>query len=126
MRIDRNPVVVYGNVNSPQQAIHRSCDELYDKISREKGGAPQLLMFIIRGKSSIMYEIVKQYADTVKGVQSQVIDGFNAQRKGGDRSYHANLLLKVNTKLGGTTVTLQTAVTGKNVPTVLASKRIDQ
>ena len=78
MRINGNPVVAYGNVNVPQQAIHRSCDELYDKTNRDKGGAPQLLMLINRGKSPIMYEIVKQYVDTVKGVQSQVIDAFNA------------------------------------------------
>jgi hypothetical protein len=118
MKIDRNPTVVYGNANAPQQAIHRSCDALYEKISREKGGQPQLLVFIIRGKSPILYEIVKLYADTVRGIPSQVIDGFNAQRKGGDRAYHANLLLKVNTKIGGTTITLQTPFTSKNMPTV--------
>src|SRR5579862_182425 len=118
MKIDRTPVVTYGNPNAPQQTINQSCDELYQKIGREKGGPPQLLMFIIGGRSSFTYEMVKLYADTVRGIPSQAIDGFNAQRKGGDRAYHANLLLKVNAKIGGTTVTLQTPVSGAKIPTV--------
>lgn len=120
MRIDYNPVVTYGNFNAPQQSIHRDCDELYNRIQRTKGGLPEMLFFVIRGKSAIIYEHVKQYCDNVRGIQSQAMDGLNVIRKGGDRSYHANLLLKVNTKLGGTTVALETNFTDANNPTVLS------
>jgi Piwi domain len=118
MKIDRNPVVLYGNFNAPQQAVHRSCDELYTKIEREKGGPPELLMFMIKGKGAIFYEMIKHYCDTIRGVQSQAVESFNAQKKGGDRAFHANLLLKINTKLGGTTVALQTPFTDSKAPTV--------
>jgi Piwi domain len=118
MTIDRKPVVDYGNFNAPQQAVHAACETLYKRVEREKGGPPEMLMFIIKGKSAIMYEHVKQFCDNVRGVQSQVMDSFNVQRKGSDRSYHANLLLKVNTKLGGTTVALQASLTGQDHPTV--------
>lgn len=118
MRIDRNPVIDYGNFNASQQSIHRDCEGLYNRIQREKSGAPELLMFIIKGKNTVIYEHVKQFCDTLKGVQSQAVDGFNVQKKGGDRAYHANLLLKVNTKLGGTTVSLKKNFTDKSRPTV--------
>jgi hypothetical protein len=118
MSIDRNPVITYGNFNAPLGAVHRSCEELYNRVAREKGGAPELLMFFIKGKSPIMYEHIKSYCDTVRGVQSQAVDSFNAMKKGGDRAFHANLLLKVNSKLGGMTVTLSSPVTNSSVPTV--------
>ena len=121
MRIDRNPVIDYGNFNAPQQSIHRDCENLYNRVQREKGGPPELLMFVIKGKNSVVYEHIKQFCDNVKGVQSQALDGFNVQRKGGERAYHANLLLKVNTKLGGTTVTLKQNFTDKARPTVCHS-----
>jgi hypothetical protein len=118
MNIDRNPSVTYGNFNAPQASVHRSCEELYNRVQKEKGGPPEMLMFFIKGKSAIMYEHIKQYCDTIKGIQSQVVDSFNAQKKGGDRAFHANLLLKMNSKLGGTTVTLQTPLVGPGFPTV--------
>jgi len=118
MSIDRAPVVTYGNFNAPLNAVHRSCEELYTRVAKEKGGPPELLMFFIKGKSQIMYENIKSYCDTVRGVQSQAVDSFNVQKKGGDRAFHANLLLKVNSKLGGTTVTLTNPVTTSSVPTV--------
>jgi hypothetical protein len=118
MNVDRNPVVTYGMFNAPLQQVHRSCEELYNRVQKEKGGAPEMLMFFIKGKSPIMYEHIKQYCDTIRGVQSQVVDSFNAQKKGGDRAFHANLLLKINSKLGGTTVTLQTPICTSAFPTV--------
>ena len=119
MTIDRNPVVDYGNFNAPSASIHRDCENLYTRVQREKGGPPDLLMFIIKGKNAIIYEQVKQFCDNVRGVQSQAVDGFNVQKKGGDRAYHANLLLKVNTKLGGKTVVLQKNFTDAASPTVI-------
>jgi Piwi domain len=118
MNVDRNPVVTYGNSNAPAAALQRSAEELFNKVKGQKGGQPELLMFILRGKSTFTYEALKQYADTVAGVPSQAVDSMNVQKKGGDRSFHANLLLKVNTKLGGTTVTLQNAISNKQRPTV--------
>jgi len=119
MQVERNPVVSFGNGNATAQRIQQDIDELYARITRQKNGPPELLMFAIKGKSTVVYEIVKQYSDTVKGVQSQAMDSFNVIKKGGDRSYHANLLLKVNSKLGGTTVSLNSNFTDARVPTVI-------
>jgi hypothetical protein len=118
MSVDRNPIVEFGNFNAPTESIHRDCEALYTRIQREKRGAPELMMFVIKGKSPVMYETVKAFADTVRGVSSQVVNGQNVFTKGGDRAYHANLLLKVNIKLGGTTVSLSAPVTQANIPTV--------
>ena len=120
MFIDRSPVVTYGNFNAPVQAVNRSCDELYARVTRDKGSPPELLMFFIKGKSPIMYENIKSFCDTYRGVPSQAVDCFNAMKKGGDRAFHANLLLKVNSKLGGTTVTLSNPLTNASVPTVIS------
>ena len=124
MRIDRFPVVTYGNFNASQQAIHRDCEDLYNRIAREKRGPPEMLFFVIKGRSAIVYEHVKQYCDTIRGIQSQAVDAFNVIRKGGDRAYHANLLLKVNSKLGGTTVTLETNFTDAKTPTVTPTHQV--
>jgi Piwi domain len=121
MQIDRNPIVGYGNFNAPQDSIHRECENLYNRVAKEKRGNPEMLMFVIKGKNSIIYEHIKQFCDNVKGVQSQVLDGFKVIQKGSDRAYHANLLLKVNAKLGGTTVALQKHFTDARTPTVLFS-----
>lgn len=121
MRIDRDPIIDYGNFNAPVQEVHRSCEALYARVVREKRGPPEMLMFIIKGRSAVMYENVKQFCDTIKGVPSQALDGFNVIRKGGDKAYHANLLLKINTKLGGTTVTLDRHFTDSQIPTVCPS-----
>src|SRR5579859_4140941 len=118
MTISPNPIVAYGNFNAPLPAVHRACEELYNRVARERGGTPELLMFFIKGKSPIMYEHIKNYCDTIRGVQSQAVDSFNAIKKGGDRAFHANLLLKVNSKLGGTTVTLSNPITNSQTPTV--------
>ena len=118
MKIDRKPVVSFGNFNASPQQIHAACEDLYTKVQGQKGGPPEMLMFVIKGKSTVMYEYIKQFCDNVKGVQSQALDSFNVQRKGGDRAYHANLLLKINTKLGGTTVVLTEAFTNRGHPTV--------
>jgi hypothetical protein len=118
MRIDRNPVIDYGNFNAPLAEVHRSCENLYARVVREKHGPPEMLMFVIKGRSPVMYENIKQFCDTIKGVPSQALDGFNVSRKGGDKAYHANLLLKINTKLGGTTVTLNRHFTDSRTPTV--------
>ena len=118
MRIDRNPVVTYGNFNAPQAAVHRDCEDLYNRVVREKNGPPEMLFFVIKGKSAVIYEHVKQYCDTVRGIQSQALDGFNVVKNCDKQSYHGNLLLKVNAKLGGTTVTLDTNFTDANNPTV--------
>jgi hypothetical protein len=119
MKIDRNPVVTYGNGNAPQQSIHRDCEELYTRVTRQKDGPPEMLMFVIKGRGAVLYEMIKQYCDTSKGVPSQALDAFNVIRKGGDRSYLGNLLLKVNAKLGGTTVALHSNFTDSKIPTVI-------
>jgi len=119
MQIDRNPVVLYGNFNAPLNVVHRSCEDLYTRVQRDKGGPPDLLMFVIRGKTQVIYEQIKQWCDTIRGVQSQAVDGSNVQRKGGDRAFHANLLLKINAKLGGTTVALHGGFTDARTPTVI-------
>jgi len=118
MVVDRQPVITYGNPNANTTGLQRLAEELYQKVKQQKGGQPELLMFILKGRASGIYEAVKQYADTVVGVPSQAVDGMNVQRKGGDRSFHANLLLKVNAKLGGTTVCLDAPISTDQKPTV--------
>jgi Piwi domain len=123
MRVDSQPVIQFGNFNAPTEAMHRDCENLYTRVTRDKRGAPELLMFIIKGKSAIAYETIKGFADVTRGVPSQCIAGPNVEKKGRDLAYHANLLLKVNTKLGGTTVSLTQPIPQPNFPTVLPPQK---
>ena len=64
-----------------------------------------------------MYEQLKLWRHTLRMVPNQMLDAPKFTTKGGDRTFDANLLLNVNTKLGGTTVTLRNAITSAKTPT---------
>lgn len=63
--------------------------------------SPQLLVFLVKDRNSFHYLRIKKSCDCRFGVVSQVLQT-NQVRKGNPQ-YYANVLMKVNAKLGGTT-----------------------
>ena len=68
----------------------------------------QLLVVVLPGKGNLdaYYEAIKYYGDISCGVRTQVIKANTAIKKAYDRQTMANICLKINAKLGGTTFTL--------------------
>lgn len=66
---------------------------------------PQLLLFMLSGKDSFVYNRIKKSADCRFGVMSQCMQ--NAHVKRAQSQYISNLLMKVNAKLGGVTARVQ-------------------
>ena len=76
----------------------------------------QLLIVILpekpdRGIRSldVYYQAVKYYGDIIHGTRTQVIKSNTATRKASDKQTMANICLKINAKLGGTTFVLDKA-----------------
>jgi Piwi domain len=78
-------------------------------------GPIELLMVITPGKNKSWegYTAIKRYCDCVAGIASQCVLAENVERKNGDRGFAANLLMKINSKLGGVNVSI------KEMPPVL-------
>lgn len=66
-----------------------------------------LLVVVTPAKSSPQYAPIKRYCDTVAGIASQCVVKSNVRRKYQDRSFAFNLLMKINSKLGGVNVSLR-------------------
>ena len=72
----------------------------------------QLLVVVLPGKGDldVYYEAIKYYGDVVYGIRTQVIKANTAGRKANDKQTMANICLKINAKLGGTTSILEKSV----------------
>jgi eukaryotic translation initiation factor 2C len=81
--------------------IGSSVKKLYDEIASRCKGEPQLMIFIVPDKDSWVYLRIKKSADCRYGTPSQVLQA--AHCISNKPQYHANVLMKVNAKLGGIT-----------------------
>ncbi|CAB4013409.1 argonaute-2 isoform X1 [Paramuricea clavata] len=77
---------------------------LFQDLSRRYPNL-QLIIVILPGKGNLdaYYEAVKYFGDVFYGIRTQVIKANTASKKASDRQTMANICLKINAKLGGTT-----------------------
>ena len=93
------------NPNSIRQTLNDHLDNWYQKF-RGPGRRIELLMFITPGNQSRWeYAPVKRYCDA-KGIVSQGITAENITKNSSDRRFALNILMKINAKLGGVNITL--------------------
>ncbi|CAG8942223.1 unnamed protein product [Penicillium salamii] len=88
-------------IKALNEDIGSSVKKLYDEIAERFKGEPQLLIFIVPDKDSWVYLRIKRSADCRYGTPSQVLQ--SAHCMANKPQYHANVLMKVNAKLGGVT-----------------------
>ena len=102
----RNPMRFYADYNL-------ASDELTKRLQQDImpafncDGNLQLLMIVTPAKNSTVYAPIKRYCDTVAGIASQCIYKQNIRYKGKDSGFASNVLMKINSKLGGINVTLR-------------------
>lgn len=102
----REPLKQHADMNwSPDELTRRLQQDIMPAFNRR--GNIELLLVITPSKSSIVYAPIKRYCDTVAGIASQCIVKFNIKRKSQDQGFVFNMLMKINSKLGGINVTLR-------------------
>lgn len=76
-------------------------EQLFNQTGNKFNMRPQLLVILVQDKNSWNYLRIKKSTDCRFGVVSQVMQ--LAQVMKGNSQYYSNVLMKVNTKLGGCT-----------------------
>lgn len=104
--VNRDPMKQFADMNwTGDEIIRRLQQDIMPAFQRR--GKIELLMVVSPAKTSQMYVPVKRYCDTVAGIASQCINKFNVRRKAQDRGFAFNMLMKINSKLGGINVSLR-------------------
>ncbi|KAL1922369.1 uncharacterized protein VTP21DRAFT_9908 [Calcarisporiella thermophila] len=97
----RSPYIEFAN---PQGDVERSMRQAFSRADREARKPPQLMLVVLPDSSMPLYAEVKRIGDTILGVPTQCMV-FNKCRSAKPQ-YLANVILKVNAKLGGVNSTL--------------------
>jgi hypothetical protein len=106
MRItQRDPTKVFTNSNMGYEEITKRLKEEF-MPTFNRPSKIELLVIVTPGSSSNVYVPVKRYCDSEEGIASQCVAKFNVRRRSRDRAFAANVLMKINAKLGGINVTL--------------------
>ncbi|KAJ2781561.1 hypothetical protein H4R18_002793 [Coemansia javaensis] len=99
---DPRPPITYGNPNADiANEMRRACGA----IRLPPNTAPQMLLVVLPTTNAQVYQTVKNCAYTTLGIQTQCMQAKHMQRA--SPQYCANLCLKINAKLGGTTQGLE-------------------
>ncbi|KAF4769961.1 hypothetical protein HAV15_011480 [Penicillium sp. str.  len=88
-------------VKGLSEDVGTSVKKLYDAIAAQNKREPQLMIFIVPDKDSWVYLRLKKSSDCRYGTPSQVLQSAHCITN--RPQYHANVLMKVNAKLGGIT-----------------------
>jgi len=98
---DARAPVVFGDSRN-DSSIKDAIDDAYDKAKKSFKSDPQLLIVILPGNagSSSTYGEIKRYCETEVDVPTQCLAANKVKKK--QPAYIANVLLKINVKVGGT------------------------
>jgi eukaryotic translation initiation factor 2C len=118
-KIEGGPVVITAPIKMPHDIV---VQEAYNTCGRTFKQDPQLIFFILKDKSSMVYDRLKKNTDCRWGVLSQMVSGL--QVKSAAPQYCSNVCMKVNAKLGGQTSRIVTKDKGApsaffKVPTMM-------
>ncbi|KAL8992515.1 MAG: hypothetical protein Q9169_007046 [Polycauliona sp. 2 TL-2023] len=106
-----------GDIETENPLIHQAQDNLvteigafYQKVKTQYDKRPQMLVFILPNKDAQTYLQIKKSCDCELGVFSQCVQAHKAKKAKDDYMYMANMLMKFNAKLGGTTNIINTDI----------------
>ncbi|KAJ5576839.1 hypothetical protein N7535_003765 [Penicillium sp. DV-2018c] len=88
--------------------------KLYNAIGIKCKQEPQLMIWIVPNKDPWVYHRIKRSADCRYGCPSQVVQSAHCLQN--KPQYHANVLMKVNAKLGGITARVVPKSKSSNLP----------
>jgi eukaryotic translation initiation factor 2C len=94
---NKNPAMVLASGDDPATWVTNT----WNAAGTQSSARPQMLMFILPDKDSITYGKIKRSCECRYGVVSQCVQYAHAQKA--QLQYIANVCMKFNAKLGGTT-----------------------
>lgn len=100
--LNTQPKIISGPPDIP--GVERLLRQAYSSGTEGGGNPVELVMVILPFKETMLYGEIKRVTDCTIGKPSQCIVGKNIGRP--NRSYCANVVLKLNAKLGGVNSTL--------------------
>lgn len=100
---EKDPPIMYADL---KQNIAINLYQLYKKTGHKINMKPQLLMCILSQKCAYPYNDIKSYTDVNIGVPSQCLQYRHVLAN--KPQYASNVCMKVNAKIGGHTVSLDT------------------
>ncbi|KAK2460730.1 hypothetical protein APHAL10511_007200 [Amanita phalloides] len=116
--VDTNPIVKW---ESGQGVIGKQIMAAGSECAKAKGGPPNLVVVILPENGDDIYKAVKHFGDVTIGVATQCLKSNKVFRA--NMQYWANVLLKVNVKLGGINLIPDQAsvsvLTDPNKPTIV-------
>ncbi|KAF3926425.1 hypothetical protein AA313_de0205639 [Arthrobotrys entomopaga] len=98
----KEPPIIYLD---PGKDVYQSCHELFLTAGNTSRSKPQIVFFILTAKSAHPYNDFKAACETQVGVVSQCLQSRHVEQAKGQ--YCSNVCMKVNAKLGGTSVYLE-------------------
>lgn len=105
------PLVQYENPNAVQ-SLNAKLEDHFRKFNGSGGQQGiELLLVVTPSPTSQIYAPVKRYCDSIAGVASQCVTEGNLSKihisQGGAKQFALNVLMKINSKLGGVNVSLK-------------------
>ncbi|KAG9829606.1 Piwi-domain-containing protein, partial [Aureobasidium melanogenum] len=104
-----NPAIHYPSNPDPASFAQ----ETFTAAGNKHKLKPQILMFVLMDKNSVVYGKIKRYCECKLGIPSQCVQYAHVQKA--QPQYISNVLMKFNAKLGGYTNTAFTAQTVKGI-----------
>ncbi|TFK64153.1 argonaute-like protein [Pluteus cervinus] len=113
-----NPIIVTKNA---QGNIVRDLMDFGGEVKRQQGALPQVIVVILPDNGNDIYKAVKFFGDVKTGCITQCLKA--SKCRGARIQYWANVMLKLNTKLGGINSVAESAdmsfLTDPNNPTIV-------
>lgn len=95
-RVEAEPYIFTPPPNMPHAEL---VQRAYTATGQHNKQTPQIIFFILREKSTFLYERLKKNAECRFAIPTQMIQAFQARKA--NAQYISNVCLKVNAKLGG-------------------------
>ncbi|KAF8593241.1 Piwi-domain-containing protein [Ceratobasidium sp. AG-I] len=81
-------------------SVHRHLQAAGAQVFQQTNAPPNLIVVVMPDNCGDLYQAVKHFGDVKRGVATQCLIGYKAKK--GSPQYYANVILKINSKLGGT------------------------
>jgi hypothetical protein len=102
----RNPLPHLLNINWETHKIYEYVEKEFLPVLQKRGPVDFVLV-VTPAKLSQIYAPIKRYFDCVAGLASQCIAKINVESKCSNGAFAFNMLMKINSKLGGVNVSLK-------------------
>jgi hypothetical protein len=104
--VERKPEIAFTDLNMTAEVLKKRLHDTQLRSFSRKGPI-ELLFVVTPATSSQVYAPIKRYCDCVAGIASQCVALSSIKNNGRNRNFATNILMKINSKLGGVNVSIK-------------------